>query len=176
MADSYPYLVASLPMLHFLMKPPFSSEGFPGLCSPFIPERDVQVLRSLPHPGNYDEKNTRGPVIRQWIAFDTALTNELVKMRAARKRLGPGTYLRAADPEEPLSLPGGLAAILSASPQDAEEDLDEIRWKALDELVTGHYFDLEFLIIYALKLRILERWEKIHSADGTALLRQALEG
>jgi len=52
--------------------------------------------------------------------------------------------------------------------------LDEIRWKALDELATGHYFDLEFLVTYTLKLRILERWEKIHSADGTTLLMQAL--
>lgn len=176
MADVYPYLIASLPMLHFLSKPPFSSERFLELCCPLIPERDGQVLRSLPHPEDYGDKNTQLPVIRQWIAFDTALTNELVKMRAARKRLEPGPYLRTADSEEPLSLPAGLAAILSASPLDAEEELDETRWKVLDELATGHYFDLEFLIIYALKLRILERWEKIHSADGTALLRQALEG
>ncbi|MFA5268916.1 MAG: DUF2764 family protein [Methanoregula sp.] len=174
MADFYPYLVASLPMLHFLSKPPFSSERFPELCSPFIPERDAQVLRSLPYPEDYGDKNTRLPVIRQWIAFDTTLTNELVKFRAARKRLEPGTYLRVADSRESLSLTAGLAAILSASPLDAEEGLDEIRWKALDELATGHYFDREFLITYALKLRILERWEKIHSADKTALLRQAL--
>jgi hypothetical protein len=69
-----------------------------------------------------------------------------------------------------------MAAILNASPLDAEKALDETRWKALDELATGHYFDLDFLISYALKLRILERWEKIQGAEGTVLLHQALQG
>jgi hypothetical protein len=176
MAEFYPYLVASLPMLHFLMKPPFSSEQFLERCCPLIPEKDGQVLRSLPLPEDYGKKCTRPPIIRQWIAFDTALRNELVKMRAARKRLEPGTFLRSGDFTGSLSLPAGMAAVMSASPLDAEKALDEARWKALDELATGHYFDLDFLITYAGKLRILERWEKIRSAEGTALLNQALQG
>ncbi|OPY39128.1 MAG: hypothetical protein A4E35_00362 [Methanoregula sp. PtaU1.Bin051] len=176
MAEFYPYLVASLPMLHFSMKPPFSSEQFLERCCPLIPEKDGQVLRSLPHPEDFGETRTRHSLIRQWIAFDTALRNELVKMRAARKRLEPKTYLRPENFTGSLSLPTGMAAILSASPLDAEKALDEARWKALDELATGHYFDLDFLITYAIKLRILERWEKIRRAEGTALLNQALQG
>jgi len=176
MANFYPYLVASLPMLHFSMKPPFSSEQFLELCRPLIPEKDGQVLRSLPLPEDYGKKGIRLPVIRQWIAFDTALRNELVKMRAARKHLEPKMYLRSWDFTGSLSLPAGIAAILNASLLDAEKALDETRWKTLDELATGHYFDLDFLISYALKLRILERWEKIQGAEGTVLLHQALQG
>jgi hypothetical protein len=44
----------------------------------------------------------------------------------------------------------------------------------LEELATGHYFDLVFLITYAYKLMILQRWENIRSADGMILLEQAL--
>jgi hypothetical protein len=64
---------------------------------------------------------------------------------------------------------------MNASPLDAEKNLDEIRWKALEELATGHYFDLDALITYAYRLLILLRWEQIRTADGTALLAQALQ-
>ncbi len=174
MADVYPYLIASLPMLHFLSKPPFSSDRFLELCCPLIPERDGQVLRSLPHPEDYGKEGSCRPMIRQWVAFDTAIRNDLLKMRAARKRLEPGTYLRpGVSPASPAP-PAGMAAIMSAPLLDAEKELDEIRWKVLDDLSTGHYFDLDFLVTYALKLRILERWDRIWHADGLALLREAL--
>ena len=51
--------------------------------------------------------------------------------------------------------------------------LDQARWAKLDELSFGHYFDLEALIIYAYKLRLLERWEKIRTADKERLLENA---
>jgi hypothetical protein len=52
--------------------------------------------------------------------------------------------------------------------------LDEARWRMLEELCVGHYFDLDFLIIYALKLLILERWQRIRTADGGRLLEEVL--
>jgi len=39
-------------------------------------------------------------------------------------------------------------------------------------LSMGHYFDLNFLIIYALKLGILERWARVDSADPAKEVRQ----
>jgi hypothetical protein len=68
-----------------------------------------------------------------------------------------------------------MAANINTSVLDAEKILDETRWKVLDELATGHYFDLDLLITYAYKLLILQRWESIRSADGMILLEQALQ-
>ena len=67
MADFYPYVIASLPMLHFKMKPPFSFERFLEVCCPFIPEKDVQLLRTLPQPEQYFEKGKRHQIIQKWI-------------------------------------------------------------------------------------------------------------
>ena len=50
-----------------------------------------------------------------------------------------------------------------------------MRWKALEELALGHYFDVGVLITYAYKLMILQRWENIRSAEGMILLEQALQ-
>ena len=43
----------------------------------------------------------------------------------------------------------------------------------VSRIATG-IFDLDFLIVYALKLLILERWEKVNSADKAALLKEVL--
>jgi hypothetical protein len=175
MADFYPYLVASLPMLHFQMKPPFSFERFLDICCPLIPEKDCQVLRTLPKPEQYPEKITRPRVIRKWIEFDLTLRNELVKVRAIKRHLDPAAYLRDGGSIGFFPAPAVPEAGITASLLDAEKGLDELRWKKLEDLATGHYFDLDFLITYACKLLILERWENIRNADRTILLERALE-
>jgi hypothetical protein len=174
MADFYPYVIASLPMLHFGMKPPFSFERFLEVCSPLIPEKDSRLLRTLPQPEHYSEKGTRHRSIRKWIEFDGALRNELVRIRATKKHIDPATYLRPDGYTGSSLAPAVMAANIAASVLDAEKALDETRWKALEELATGHYFDLDVLITYAYKLLILQRWENIRSADGTILLEQVL--
>ncbi len=129
----------------------------------------------MPQPDQYGDLAIRHRTIQKWIGFDTVLRNELVKIRAAKKHVVPAAYLRPADSCSPVSIPAGMAATLPASVLDAEKVLDETRWKALDELATGHYFDLAVLITYAYKLLILERWENISRADGMSLLDQALQ-
>jgi hypothetical protein len=175
MADFYPYLIASLPMLHFGMKPPFTFERFLEVCRQFMPERDYRLLRDLPQPAHYSEKGRRPAIIRRWVEFDGALRNELARIRATRRHTGSATHLRPGGYSESPLAPAVTAATMNASPLDAEKNLDEIRWKALEELATGHYFDLDALITYAYRLLILQRWEQIRTADGTALLAQALQ-
>ena len=175
MADFYPYLVSSLPMLHFGMKPPFSFERFLEVCRPLIPKKDFQLLRTLPQPEHYSEKGKRHQIIRKWIEFNIALRNELVRIRAVKKHLDPATYLRTESYLGAFPIPAGLAATIHTSVLDAEKTLDEMRWKALEELALGHYFDVGVLITYAYKLMILQRWENIRSANGMILLEQALQ-
>lgn len=175
MAGFYPYLVASLPMLYFPMKPPFSFERFLDICCPLIPEKDCQVLRTLPKPEQYPQKVTGPRVIQRWVEFDCALRNELVKVRAMKRHLDPAAYLRDGGFCGSLSPPAVSAAGITASLMDGEKELDEMRWKKLEDLASGHYFDLDFLVTYACKLLILERWEAIRNADGTVLLERALE-
>ena len=161
MADFYTYLIASLPMLHFGMKPPFSFERFLEICRQFIPEKDFHLLSTLPQPEQYSEKGKRHRIIQKWIEFDGALRNELVKIRAGRKHVDPAMYLRTDGYSGSSLAPVVIAANTTTSILDAEKTLDEIRWKALEELATGHYFDLDLLITYAYKLLILQRWENI---------------
>jgi hypothetical protein len=175
MAEFYPYLIASLPTLHFGMKPPFSFEQFLEACHRFIPEKDYMIVSTLPQPERYREKGRMHHFIERWIQFDTSLRNEMVKVRAGRWQIEAETSLRPDAYTGPSLSPVVVAATMSPSLLEGEKILDETRWKMLDELANAHYFDLDALISYAYKLLILHRWERIRSADALLLLREALE-
>jgi hypothetical protein len=212
MGDFYAYLMPSLPMLHFGMKPPFSFERLLELSARLIPEDDyrllckVQASQKSPYvilneperasegskpprdysprpdvlsgraqndniPGSFDSKCA---VIKEWVDFDAALKNELVKVRASRLRLEPAPYLRERDYQGSSLTHLALAIHRSAGILEAERIFDQARYNKLEELSFGHYFDRQALVIYAYKLLILERWERIRQADKHALLEQIL--
>lgn len=172
MPSYYIYLISSLPMLHFPTKPPFSFERFIEICGDKISQDDINLLKLVREGYVYE-----GPqaTLKQWRAFDTALRNELAKIRASRKHVDPLKYLRGQEYYiEPYITHIAMTAYRNPSIIEAERLLDQEKWRRLDELALGHYFDLDFLIVYALKLRILERWERINSADKSLLLKEAL--
>jgi hypothetical protein len=116
----------------------------------------------------------RNSTIQKWLAFDAALRNELVKIRAQHKHADPLKYLRRESREDFLLSHIALAAHRNPSLVEGEKSLDQARWKVLDEIETGHYFDNDYLLVYGYKLKLLERWERINTANKPDLLAQAL--
>ncbi len=169
----YTYFIATLPTLIFRSKPPLSFEGFVALSARYIPEKDAQILKAVASP---EKDFYEGPqqALRRWQDFDTRLRNELAKVRSSRKRIDPLKYARRYERSDTYLSHQATHIQRNPSVLDAEKLVDEERWRFLDELSLGHYFDLDALIVYALKLLILERWDKIHNADKPALLEEAL--
>jgi len=173
MPNFYFYFISSLPTLHFQSRPVFSFKNFLALAKEFIPEEDFLVLSNLPSIPDYPKAGDL-KLIKDWVSFDTALHNELVKVRAGKIHAEAARYLR---PDGYVSATlAQTAATICRQPSlnEQEKMLDKLRWEYLDELAAGHFFDLEYLIVYAYKLMIMERWEKINSADKETLLKEAL--
>jgi len=175
MAGYYIYLISSLPMLNFAARPPVSLERFMGLCREWLSEDDNRVIASCLGPDIHDSKIIQ-PTLDKWKAFDLALRNELVKIRAQRKKIDPAKYLRRDGFSEPYISHLALNAHRNPSLLESERILDGERWRFLDELAQGHYFDIDSLVVYALKLLILERWDKIQGADKQYLLQELFRG
>ncbi|MCM8783876.1 MAG: DUF2764 domain-containing protein [Candidatus Omnitrophica bacterium] len=166
----YTYLISSLPFLKFDKEPPFSFLRFLDKCMDFISEEELVLMKTIP------EKEPEIPQIKQktlkrWFNFDFALRNELIKQRALIRNKEPYKYLRKT--EENLSLYSLQIinqAVKNPSPLEAEKMLDRLRWDFLEELEARHFFDFDFLVVYGIKLSILERWDRIQKADKEALL------
>ncbi len=172
MAGFYIYLIASLPALHFERKPPFSFANFISLCQQFISEKDLRVLQEVGLQPEW--KGRVHQAIQKWRSFDTALRNELVGLRAAHLRSDPEKFLRGDIFAQPEITHNATIAFRNPHPLDAERILDKARWDFLEEITFGHYFDLDFLVIYAYKLLLLEKWERVNSSDSRKLVEEIL--
>lgn len=164
MSGYYTYLISSLPLLQFGAKPPLGMEKFLSICSDLIAEEDMRALKdSLKDEGDTGYQD-----------FEVALRNELVRIRAQRKHLDASDFLRMDGYADQWISHIAAGACRNPSIIDAEKELDMDRWRFLDELSVGHYFDLELLMIYARKLSILEKWERVRAADTNKLLEEAI--
>jgi hypothetical protein len=160
----YYYLVASLPMLLFDDAPPFSSQAWLDMCREQVLKSDHALLSRItfdafsPRPSDHD-------LWKAYSSWETALRNELAVQRAQRLGLSPDPFLRNA----PFyaGLPAMVKEALSAgTPKAVEIALDHRRWSYLDELETGTQFDLGRLIVYRLKLLLLERRDRFRPETG----------
>jgi hypothetical protein len=170
------YLVASLPMLEFGSNPPISSKEFLRDCERLLSRRDyLNILAAS------SEEESAGPgdghLLRQWKKFSRDFRNEAAWFRAVRSGRDPLEHLRG-QREADQAIGNALAeADKSPDPLSAEKVLDLLRWQKLDELTGQRYFDREFLVAYAIKLKILERYDQIDSWQGEKVfagLKQAV--
>ena len=177
MAGYYEYLLSSLPMLHFGAKPPVSFEVFQAACRGLVSDEESALLEAAgrrelsPFPFfAAGEEKGRCPLLRAWVSFERMLRNELAKVRAGRLHQDATGYLRGEEPAEPLLTHVAVNAMRQPDILEAERMLDARRWEWLEAQSLGHYFDADALMIYALKLLILERWHRVRQTDTDRLL------
>jgi hypothetical protein len=57
---------------------------------------------------------------------------------------------------------------------EKERYFDQLRWNWLEENGFFHYFDVEHLFIYLLKLEMLQRWISLEKETGTTIFREMI--
>lgn len=174
MSDYYVYILSSLPALNFGHKAPLSYRSLLALCENLLDEKEISVLSGLSAWDRVTPLSVADRLLESFRSFEVSLRNELARLRAQRRHKDASVYLRPETAWDPWAIHVATNALRHPA-LDAERMLDEERWKKLDELSLGHFFDLDALISYALKLLILERWDMIASADKEGLLEEALQ-
>lgn len=164
--SAYYYVMASLPFLVFDAAPHVTLEKFLEFAEAQLSEPDWKILRQTAL-GNVDVKKKINPLFRRFQEWEISLRNRLALLRAEARKLEGGRFLRQA----PLVVEAARvarAALEAADPLAAEETLDRGRFEFLSSLELGHQFDIEALIVYRLKLELLERKARLRSEAGQA--------
>lgn len=169
--SQYYYTVASLPLLLYETEQLPAGGTFLAVCQEHLSRFDFELLTGAVAFG-LDRQFPGCGLLDKWRNREKALRNELVKLRAPKKDEESEKYL-AENVEEIIGL-GEIArsAFSQESPLTAEEALIRARWNYLDELEVGHYFDIEKLIIYYLRLQLLERKALFDREKGTARFKE----
>ena len=187
--DNYEYIVASLPVLR-----PEDSRSDNVNAEALIAEireqlsgRDQTVLDQL--LAGYDAEQLtedfyrqilrhKNRFLREWFRFDLDLRNATVGYLNHQLHRAPDhdkILLEEREGEEFPELEAAERILRGKDILQRERGLDELRWHKVDEITLLDYFDLETLLGYVAKLKIIDRWLQLDPDSGRALFRRMVE-
>ncbi len=142
------------------------------MCKEFIKRNDFEILQSLEMVETEQEEILSG-VLGKYLNFELRLRCALALKRSQKLGIEIESFSNYVKPDHEQTL---LAeeAFHAPSPLKAEEILNKARWRYLDELEFGHYFDRDRLFIFGIKLQILERIALFNAERGLQTLNSIL--
>jgi hypothetical protein len=166
--SQYYFLIASLPLLAYDNREAMEPEEFLAMLGDHMAENDLHIVAAARIDAPLDDRSSGGarvaehPTVARWNTFERGLRNALVKMRASKKGVEPSRYIRLDEAGHDGTEPQEIAeasreAVTHDSPLSGEDMLNRARWAFLEELQVGHFFDIDVVIVYYLKLQILAR-------------------
>ena len=160
--SEYYYFVSTLPMLSVDRSVPITYQDFLSKAKEQLSRKDYEDLRSA----SFDaDGKAHARLVRSWQSFVSSVKDELIYQRA--KRLGIAGY------ERPSYLPKELAdriedAVNDDNPLDAEKEILSLYFDFLSDNDSSSQFSSDALMVYGLKLQILERLESFDTEKGRA--------
>ena len=187
--DNYAYIIASLPVLQ-----PDQEKADNLVAQDLLDEireqlsaRDAAVLDQLLE--GYDPEKLdaefyrkalqhRNRFIQDWFRFDLNLRNLTVSYINDSLGRQEGQDQVKLEGDETEEFPEAAAAreVLNCGDILARErGLDELRWKKIDDLTILDSLDLEVILGFVAKLKIIDRWLQLDPDSGRALFRRLVE-
>ena len=152
--DKFYYIISQLPILYFDKSSFMNVELFLMEAKKWLSRRDYDLLTQI----RFDETSTEQKMprlLKNYQKFEYQLRSDLALWRESTKK---GQEIK------PVHFP--VTMLKEGNPLDVEKRLLAFRWQFLEELVREHHFDFAFLIIYLLKLQILERLSLFNKEKG----------
>jgi len=159
---SYYYLVATLPLLRYDGQSPFDSASFLEQCKSQVSTYDYLTIESA-----LTGRSSSHPFLKKWQHFASMVKKELNDQRS--KKLGLSTQKYHNDGDKEFRIGEAVRQVLSnENALEAELSLLALSWNYLDEISALHFFDVEALLTYAVKLQLLERKSLFTKEEGNA--------
>ena len=166
---NYYYLVPSLPTLSLNNSRGMSCVTFLQRCAQSLRQMDLEILgQSI--IDNFAPQ-TPFTVFRKWQEWETDLRNQLIVLRCQKLGVDPNRFTRSGN--DSIRISNSVREAFTASnPLETENSLHKIRWRFLDDVEKSDRFNLNFLIIYHVKLQLLERRKKHSLVRGIKILEE----
>jgi len=153
--SGYYFTVASLPLLSYDKFPFIDIQYFLQTCKSHLQKNDFIMLSKV-KLDKLSKVKPCSPTYARYQEWEKSLRNALVMLRASKMGVDAKAYL--VEGREIFGVDKiARQAFEEDSPLKAEHILNRGRWIFLEELELGHYFDIEKLVIFYLKLQVLER-------------------
>ena len=120
----------------------------------------------------------RNRFIREFFEYDLNLRN--IKVEYLNRSLGRPEGMDTVSPEGwDGSAFDGRQEIMAVLEGDdilkRERGLDDLMWRKIDEITVMDVFDMEAILGFIAKLKIIDRWDKLDPDTGHDLFRRLVE-
>ena len=159
----YYYFVAQLPFLQFGKKPAIGSLSFLEEAKKWLSSRDLKILAKV-GIDSFITSLEDLEILKAYKTFEQTLREEVALTRKVSSAV---VDFKALEVIKPVSLEG--------NPLDVEKNLLKLRWNFIEAQEGEHFFDLGLLIVYFLKLQILERLFVFDKEKGLAVFDSLCE-
>jgi hypothetical protein len=151
----YYYFAATLPMPRFSEPLRLGYAEFMAAAKRLISAPDYTILAGA-RLDNFDTRRAVHPLFDRFREWELNLRNRLAAFRASGFKVDGAPFQRRVRTVIGALRPARVA-IEAADPLKAEEALLKARWEYLSDAGNLCQFDISFLVVYALKLQLLER-------------------
>ncbi|MBU0571864.1 MAG: DUF2764 domain-containing protein [Candidatus Omnitrophica bacterium] len=163
MRNKYYYLVASLPRLSFDGEDFLSRDKFMEECRRWLSAEDMKRLAGMDaeNPGINDGVPD---IARRWKAFDMETREILfgIRTKDSRAALKENLYF-------------SKEKIEGRDPLSAEKAIAKARWDFVEGEEPEYMFDVNWLMLYYVKLQILERLAQFTKEKGKETFQKLCE-
>ena len=180
--SNYHYIIVGLPDL----VPDFGSQSFSydevsAVIRANLSKKDNKLVDwlefglaedNLHHYFYHKAEHSKNNFLSQYFAFDRFLRNVQVSLLSRTLGKESEKYMMGEINTENDDYKE-IAKIFEISNLiEREQALDRFRWRKISEINLYHYFDIDVILAFLLKGKIVERWIKLDQAKGAELFEQ----
>jgi hypothetical protein len=180
--NNYHYIIAGLPDL----VPEFGSQQFSyneisAAIRANLSKKDNKLVDwlefglqedNLHHYFYHKAEHSKNNFLSQYFAFDRFLRNVQVSLLSRTLGKESEKYMMGEINTENDDYKE-IAKIFEISNLiEREQALDRFRWRKISEINLYHYFDIDVILAFLLKGKMVERWIKLDQAKGAELFEQ----
>ncbi len=186
--NNYEYVIAGLPVLQYGQGrgAGVGADGIIAEIRSLLSSKDnflLDFLLSGCGDGSLDSDfyakalSHRNRFIRGFFAYDLNLRNAKVEWINRTLSRPEGQDIVCADSWNPeFEGRAEIDAVLSGSDiLRREKGLDELMWAHIEELTLNDLFDIELILGFTAKLKIVDRWEKLDPETGQKFFRKLVQ-
>lgn len=182
--NNYVYIVASLPLINDNFETDnFSYDTVRQEIVEQLSEADIRLVELLEEGFDAEALNaeyyaktakSKNRFIRDYFDFDARLRN--IKAQYLAKRMGKQAddYLIEM-PEAEFNEEADIRKILENEDFVTRElQMDRLKWNKASELTTFDYFNINAILAFLVKAKLVQRWAELDTEKGETMFRQLI--
>lgn len=182
--NNYVYIVASLPLINDNFETDnFSYDTVRQEIVEQLSEADIRLVELLEEGFDAEALNaeyyaktakSKNRFIRDYFDFDARLRNLKTKYLAKRLDKQADDYLIEM-PEAEFNEEAAIRNILENNDFVTRElQMDRLKWNKASELTTFDYFNINAILAFLVKAKLVQRWSELDTEKGETMFRQLI--